>query len=100
MRLFLHTDRLGPLNHIIGRTPSLEAQNKSSRSATPQAPAKKKNAPCVRCRRCPSTDVVRLHKARKRDNDVYRCALCRLVFSPPNYRRNRSRNHLGQGGSQ
>ncbi len=44
------------------------------------------NAP-FRCRRCPSPnptiDVVRLRKALSYDNDVFRCARCGLLFSPP-----------------
>ena len=36
----------------------------------------------IRCRRCPSDVVVRLKKTRRRDNDVYRCTGCGLIFSP------------------
>ena len=36
----------------------------------------------MRCRRCPSSEVVRLKKTRRRDNDVYRCTGCGLIFSP------------------
>ena len=43
----------------------------------PQAP----DTGPIRCRRCPS-DVVRLKKTRRRDNDVYRCTRCGLIFSP------------------
>ena len=51
----------------------------------------KHNAP-FRCRPCvlifrpspnPSINVVRLRKALSHDNDVFRCARCGLLFSPP-----------------
>ncbi len=36
----------------------------------------------VRCRRCFSGDLTSLKKARRNDNDVYRCKQCSLLFSP------------------
>ena len=40
------------------------------------------NAP-VPCRRCLALDLIRLHKTRSNDNDVFRCPHCGLIFSPP-----------------
>ena len=37
----------------------------------------------IRCRRCPALDLIRLHKTRSYDNDVFRCPHCGLIFSPP-----------------
>ena len=36
----------------------------------------------MQCRRCTDGEVVRLKKTRRRDNDVYRCTGCGLIFSP------------------
>ena len=47
----------------------------------PNHPQARDTAP-IRCRRCPSNIVVRLKKTRRRDNDVYRCTGCGLIFSP------------------
>ena len=37
----------------------------------------------LRCRRCPSDILIRLHKTLKTDNDIFRCTQCGLLFSPP-----------------
>ena len=36
----------------------------------------------VRCRRCFSVDLAGFKKTRRKDNDVYRCTQCNLIFSP------------------
>ena len=37
----------------------------------------------IRCRRCPTLDLIRLRKTRSNDKDVFRCPHCGLIFSPP-----------------
>ena len=36
-----------------------------------------------RCRRCRYRKVIKLQKMRDDDHDVYRCAECGYIFSPP-----------------
>ena len=58
----------------------------------PQAP----DTGPIRCRRCPSDVVVRLKKTRRRDNDVYRCTRCGLIFSPGSSPTNAVQEAVGQ----
>ncbi len=36
-----------------------------------------------RCRRCRHRRLIKLQKMRDDDHDVYRCAECGYIFSPP-----------------
>ena len=48
-----------------------------------EQPHPQDHAPGIPCRRCSSTTLIPLQKARADDNDVFRCAHCGFIFSPP-----------------
>lgn len=37
----------------------------------------------MRCRRCPSPDLIPLDRLQPADHQIYRCRRCGYLFSPP-----------------